>query len=515
MNEPHSSDPRLLLAELEATEHLLRTLAVENLDYAGILGVERRARTTCDGLLRRLGADPSAQPVGGVHAPPPNAPLTGNAPADPDPAPEVLVPVTRPPAAQDPVAVAEVPEFEGELEEIGEAEITDETPASSSEVLLRWNAEGRPALVEEIDDEDPTLADGSIASDVAEAEALLADEVARLQATVESEVAGAELAEPAFESVDEEPSDPVAFEDELVEPLVEAFDEPLVEEHEVDQHEVDQHQVDQHQQQVDEQQVDAPAGGDTPSWLDEPAEEPLSEEQQPNYLEEETWEDRRSTTQAPAAPAASGADPWAHLVTFSSPVAEDDEGGAAAAPAEDQHTDEPVDDPWAEQRRMERERAPVSRPPVLDPGRDALATADAHVSRADVLPDAGEPELDEIEELELEPDPPPAHTDEIAFEDDEAQTVIRAAPATTPAPAARVTPGPAASRAPRPHPRTQAGGTPIGGGTAGLYGSASSVPTIRDSDDPRPRAAGDPAQRDRDLGAGARRRRRRRADRDR
>lgn len=386
------SDVSLLIAELEATEHLLRSIAVENLDYRGILAVERIAHRVCGSLLAGLGpaavAPPPLPPTFPEAQVPPVEESTDellvarNVPPEPEPEPVAAVEEA---AAEDPFVPAEVPEFDGEIEEIGEAEVTDETPASSSEVLLRWNAEGRPALIEEAEDEDPTLAGGG-------------------------------------DEIHEE------------EPAVLAGDE----------------------------------GEAEPSWV------VREEEPAPAYVEEETWENRQ-----PVAPAAApAADPWAHLVTFQAPEGEED---PFAEPDEGTgETDgEPHDDPWAEQRRMEREVA-APRAAVMEAGRDAL---DSRVSHDELLPEGDhEPELDELEELELEPE---AAVDESGF-DDEQQTVIRAAPSEiskskAPTPVA----APARAAPPKPAPRA---GTPIGG-TAGLYGSSAAVPTIRDSDDPRPRAA--------------------------
>jgi hypothetical protein len=434
------SDPRLLLAELDATELLLRTLAIENLDYRGVLEVERIAHLACAQLLARLGGDLVAEPQAQQAT---RWEPSSNVPPVEDATDELLTGAASGVGSAAVVAGdgTDLIEFDGELEVIPEADAavvgrddpTDETPASSSEVMLRWTSEGRPALMgasdlppandPSLDDEDPTLADGS---------------------SIQSAVEAAETFELESRPHDE-PEVEVAEDEELVELAENLEEEPLSSEY---GHEAE------------------------PSWVEQPG-------AQPSYVSEDRWEPAPQVP-APAAPPPAGGDPWANLVTFASPEAEDPSAGDDGTA----ETDGAHDDPWAEQRLVEKERAHVSRPParpaVLEPGTDALATMDNRVSRDDLLPDV-EPELDELEELELESEgPPPAaggDIDESAFEED--ATLIRAAPTES---ARAATPAPVP---PRPAPRAQ--GTPIGG-TAGLYGSAA-VPTIRDSDDPRPRAA--------------------------
>jgi tetratricopeptide (TPR) repeat protein len=422
------SDPRLLLAELDATEQLLRSLAIESLDYRGVLGVERLAHEVCGRLLAGLDAGaPQARP-----APARQVDHAANVPLVEETTDELLTAG----AAPAPIGSSRVP-----FDEVPD-DPTDETPPSSSEVLLRWTDDGRAALLDRADvlpalteplveDEDPTLADGSAIQEAVEAAAALE-------------------AQPEH---------------------VEDYDEPLVEVHSDELEVAPDSDLAELEPQAEDlyQEEEAQTSQGGPSWVEE--------ESPPAFVEDDTHESR-------PAPVPAGADPWANLVTFQAPEPEPE-----AVEEEASAESDVADDPWEEQRRMAREARPApprsQPPPVLSPGRDALATMDTRVTRDDLLPD-GEPELDELEELELEPDAGLLGDDD---EDEEGAThIAAAAPEPARAAPARAEPARAAPAARVAPPRPQ-GGTPIGGGTAGLYGSSAAVPTIRDSDDPRPRAA--------------------------
>lgn len=446
------TEAHLLLAELDATELLLRSLAIESLDYRGVIGVERRAHEICGALLSALESGrPMAQPL-----PAPGKAGVSNAPRSATPAP----------VSRAPVSVSAAPaSASAEIDDLPD-DPTDETPHSSGEVLLQWRESGQvtasdPRAAARIEEEDPTIASGGQLQAVAQA----------------ADRAQASLAAPAVIGADGAfGSDDFQTDADLVLPDLEAEAEPA-------------------------ELSELPGREAEPSWVQD------TSWQRPSYLEEEQEESAPSAGARTAAPASSGSDPWAHLVSFETPTSDvEDEPVYAGSDLADESSIH--DDPWEEQRRMERERgnAPAASPVAALAARSAypssapVASAPPPVAvppaRSDLALD-NEPAFDSFDDLELEPvgSPPGAGTLGDLFEDDAHATVIASAadlqrppapPPPRPAPLAR-----SATPAPAPTARAAApvrGGTPIGG-TAGLYGSSAAVPTIRDSDEARPRAA--------------------------
>lgn len=446
---------RLLLAELDATEALLRGLAAENLPYAKILGVERIAFARCEELLRSVGFRASERmSVAVAPAPAPLADLlsqrdetdellTGQVPA-PNAEPETLFV-----AAAATAAAAEV--FES-LVESGEATVEELHDDELPELSL-----GEEDLLPDLDDVEPLDDDDTAESPEEHFDEPVLSESLHLEPELEDATEPAPLSSIA-PTEDIEP-DGAADESDYVSYVAYDDDQPLYEE-------------------------------------EAPAQDAIESDDVP------TLGDRNRVA---------AADPYAHLVSFgdSSAPAEEEEPEAEPVPAYGMITDDDhattVD--WEavmSRREVKRTPAPaddrdddefdevgaatpgLGRAVMSDVGRDALVTMEEHstVLMGDLLSRHG---AEEIAELELDHeegesfDLMPDVSDEVDVEEDEEVTLVKPDPDP---PQARAAGTPLAGRPLAPPQARPAAAV----GTSGLYGGAA-VPTIRDSDDPRPRAA--------------------------
>lgn len=438
---------RQILAELEASEAYLRTVAVTSLPWSNVIGAERRAGRRCSELLAALGT--------GFEFRPARAPALPSAALD-DTTDELLT------GAVQPRAVAAV----------ADDLVRQTRPAgglASPELVGGFAAV--PGAYEPLDDGPEGAAED------------------RHDLSSESE------------EVDLPPIPPAPGPDD---DLQEVKPEPLDDDDDTDE-------------TLDRTPAPAPSAPDPQPELDTtatdgllPFDDPASSGSLVSFDDALAPNDEEPTLgQAPPV----DDDPFASLVSFGDPAPpeaeeeQEEEGETiiAAYPTEPDETPVPgvrhaTPSPVG---RQSPASAPARATPSPSPSRfsdvgaDALVTMDERSS--DLLHEslAGEDdielELDNDESFDLMPD---VADDASQFEDEEV-TVVRASATGKTGSAvldARATPAkpirPAPPRPTQPAKPVAPIGVAAGGAkvTAGLYGG-SSVPTIRDSDDPKPRAA--------------------------
>ncbi|MCB9695784.1 MAG: tetratricopeptide repeat protein [Alphaproteobacteria bacterium] len=454
---------RLLLAELDATEALLRGLAAENLSYARILGVERIAHTRCDQLLAEVGFA---------------GPVVRSAPAP------LPMPVQVREALEDEAAVSDLEAHRDETDEL----LTGQVPAVNAEPALAVAAEVAVA----------DLADEVGYEAIDEGPEGVADEAVDLDSDELPELAlGEDDLLPELDDLE-----PLDDEDTAESPEEQNFDESMLSD------------AQHHEPELEDATEPAPLSSLSPTEDYEPEPEPSRGDS--HYVSYVAYEDEAEEAEVESddVPTLGGRraateDPYAHLVSFGgdeAPAEEEEEHEIELGLITDDDHATTVDWEAVLNRRDKRTPPPVEdrdddydevgdytpglgrgAAVMSDVGRDALVTMEEHstVLMGDMLSRHGG---DDIAELELDPedgdsfDLMPDTSDEVDVEEDDEVTLHKAEPESSRAKAGT----PIAGR-PLGQPQARPAAA-VGVGTGGLYGGAT-VPTIRDSDDPRPRAA--------------------------
>lgn len=447
---------RLLLAELDATEALLRGLAAENLPYGRILGVERIAFARAEALLAEVGFHGSRL----AAAPTVATTSYGSTPV---------------PALHLEEEAAELGAQRDETDEL----LTGQVPARNAEIAMGVAAvaAGVAAVGYEAIDEGPEgVADAG--------NDLHSDELPDIpELSVGEDDLLPELDE--LEPLDEEEDTAESPED------AEGIDEPVLSE--------SLHL----EPELEDATEPAPLSSLAPTEDIEP--EPGHDDS--DYVSYVAYDDEEPV-ESDDVPTLGGGrrapadDPYAHLVSFGADeqpaeeeeielglITEDEHATTvdweAVLNRKEKRTPPPADDRDDDYDEVGAATPGLGRGAVLsDVGRDALVTMEEHstVLMGDMLSrhgadDIAELELDESESFDLMPDV----SDEVDVEEDDEVTLVKTDPESS-----RKAGTPIAGR-PLGQPQARPAAA-VGVGTGGLYGGAA-VPTIRDSDDPRPRAA--------------------------